>query len=407
MNNKDIDVLRALAGEMAALAVLPEQQVLKRQWVALNRLEMERPLFTIDQVPWHEMNIDDALTCRVEDAFFRKVETDMRRQLYKWKYMRDDLLIEKHINIPMAIDGITYGISVSEEEARLDEDNDIYSHAYIDQLTCEEDLEKLKFPSIHLNEAETKRREEIAHQAFDGFLEVRMDGFTPTFNIWDKIVEWRGVDNMLYGLMDEPEFMHKLMDKVTNISLDMLRQLEEKGLLSQPQATTHCAGAWTDELPQEGYNPRPKAKDLWTYGMAQIFSAVSPQMHDEFEIEYAKHWYDKFGLGYYGCCEPLDNKMHIVRKLPNIRKVAMSPWADINKGAEEIGKEYVLSSKPTPAHLATGWDPTLAKKDMDDILTACRKNGCAVEFLLKDISTVLYKPQNLFEWADIVRSCIN
>jgi hypothetical protein len=407
LTNKERELLRNLAFRIAEIAALPEQKVIKRQWIALNALKPERPMFLIDQVPWHEMNIDDELTLQCENRFLRQIETGLRRQLYTWRHMRDDFVFEPHINIPMAIEGISYGIDISEELLKLDGDNDVGSHLYYDQLQTEDDLSKLKFPSIQLNRIETDMRADMAHEVFDGILEVRMDGYTPVFNIWDKIVQWRGANNVLIDLADRPDFMHKIISRLTDISLDMLKQLEEKNLLSQPQATTHCSGAWTDELPQDTYNPHPKAKDLWTYGMAQIFASVSPHMHDEFEIEYAKKWYDKFGLGYYGCCEPLDNKMNIVRKLPNIRKVAMSPWANIEKGAEAIGRDYVLSSKPSPAHLAGFWDPQAAKKDVEEILGACVKNSTPVEFLLKDISTVEYKPDNLWQWADVVRSTIN
>ena len=407
MSNRDIEILKSLAVRTAEIAALPVQKERLRQWIALNGLRPERPLFTIDQIPWHEMDVDGFLELQCEDDFARKIETALRRQLYKWDYMRDDLVIEQHINVPMAVEGITYGIDVVEEVITTDDTNDVVSHMYIDQLKTEEDLEKLKDPVVRLNEEENSRRECLAHEAFDGILEVRMDGYTPAMNLWDSIVRWRGVDSLLIDLIDRPEFMHKLIGRVTDISVDLLDQLEEKGLLSQPQATVHCSGAWTDELPQEKYNERPKAKDLWAYGMAQIFSTVSPDMHDEFEIQYVKRYYERFGLVYYGCCEPLDKKLDIVRKLPNLRKIAISPWADIDLSAEQIGKDYVLSSKPSPAHLAVSWNPKAAQADMDILLKACRKNDCACEFLLKDISTVMYKPQSLWEWADIVRSAIN
>ena len=407
MYDKDIEVLRNLAARTAEIAALPVQKDRLRQWIALNALRPERPLFTIDQIPWHEMDVDDFLKLECEDDFARQIETALRRQLYKWEYMRDDLVIESHINIPMAIEGITYGIDVIEQLVMTDDSNDVVSHKYIDQLKTEEDLEKLKFPSIRLDEEENSRREDLAHEAFDGILEVRMDGYTPAYTIWDMIVRWRGLDDLLIDLIDRPEFMHKLMERVTDISIDMLEQLEEKGLLSQPQATVHCSGAWTDELPQEKYNTRPKAKDLWAFGMAQIFSTVSPEMHDEFEIEYAKRYYDRFGLVYYGCCEPLDKKIDIVRKLPNVRKIAISPWADIDHAAAQIGKDFVLSSKPTPAHLAVSWNPKAAQADIEMLLSVCQKHNCACEFLLKDISTVMYKPETLWEWADIVRNAIN
>ena len=193
-----------------------------------------------------------------------------------------------------------------------------------------------------MDKEETDFRKGISNEIFDDIFEVRMDRYTHAFNIRDYIVLWRGLDNLIFDLVDRPEFIHKMMERLTAISLDILEQLEEKGLLGQLQSTIHCFGAWTDELPQDSYNPHPKANDLWTYGMAQIFSNVSPQMHNEFEIEYAMRWYGNFGLAYYGCCEPLDTKMDIVCKLPNIRKVSMSPWTNMDRGAEAIGSDYVF-----------------------------------------------------------------
>ena len=32
---------------------------------------------------------------------------------------------------------------------------------------------------------------------------------------------------------------------------------------------------------------------------------------------------------------------------------------------------------------------------------ACRRNNCPLEYILKDVSTVRYEPQRLFDWAKI------
>jgi hypothetical protein len=136
--------------------------------------------------------------------------------------------------------------------------------------------------------------------------------------------------------------------------------------------------------------------------MAQIFATVSPAMHDEFEIEYAIPWYNRFGLGYYGCCEPLHKKIDIIRRLPNVRKISISPWADVESAAAQIGHDYVFSRKPSPALLAVDtWNPGNVEADLKATLAACAKNGCPVELILKDISTVRYQPQRLWEWSDI------
>jgi hypothetical protein len=188
----------------------------------------------------------------------------------------------------------------------------------------------------------------------------------------------------------------------------MLDQLEAQGLLGYGQNTIHCSGAFSDELPAPNFNPQhPRSKDIWTCGMAQIFSTVSPAMHKEFEIDYAIKWYERFGLGYYGCCEPLDEKIDIIRELPHVRKISMSPWVDLDRGAERIGRDFVFSRKPNPAFLAwDNWRPEAVEQDLRETLKVCNRYGCPTEFILKDISTVRYKPQNLWEWADIAMKVV-
>jgi hypothetical protein len=194
-----------------------------------------------------------------------------------------------------------------------------------------------------------------------------------------------------------------MISRLTDAELGMLDQLEEKGLLGSGQRTVHCTGAHTDELPAAGFDPaRPRARDIWTFGMAQIFSSVSPAMHKELEIDFAARWYSRFGLGYYGCCEPLHEKIDIIRSIPRVRKISMSPWVDVEKGAERIGRDFVFSRKPSPASLAVdSWNPGAVQKDLRDTRDRCARHGCPLEFMLKDISTVRYKPQKLWEWADI------
>jgi hypothetical protein len=64
--------------------------------------------------------------------------------------------------------------------------------------------------------------------------------------------------------------------RLTEAQLGMLDQLEEKGLLGYGQNTIHCTGAFTDELPAVGFDPqRPRAKDLWTSGMAQLLADLT------------------------------------------------------------------------------------------------------------------------------------
>jgi len=402
-SNKDASILRALASQVAEIAALPVQQQTIELWKALNGLRPIRPMVLIDQIPWHEMNVDDELSLQSEDPFCRALETQLRRTLYAWRHMPVDMVVDPWIDIPKTIRGADLGIRPIEDRSVLDPENDVVGHYYIDQLRTEEDLEKIRMPQVTLDEAATARSEELAHALFDGILDVRMQGMHPGFAPWDRIVEWHGVEPSLFDLVDRPDFIHKLMDRVTQGYLSMLDQLEAQGLLGQPQSLIHCTGAYTDELPAPGFDPaRPRARDLWTMGMAQIFVSVSPAMHQAFELDYANRWYERFGLVYYGCCEPLDTKMHIVREIPNLRKISMSPWVRVERGAERIGRDFVFSRKPSPAFLA--WDALdgdAVRADLEATRDACARHDTPLEFILKDISTVRYQPQRLWQWAEI------
>ncbi len=400
---EDRTILRELARQVAEVAALPVQQETIALWKGLNGLKPARPMVTVDQVAWHEMNVDDELTLRTQSVFCRDLETYLRRTLYGWKHMRVDMVVQPFVNVPKVIRNAGFGIEILEERAITDPQNDIVGHCYIDQLVSDEDVLKIVQPDPELDRQATAEAEEAAHEILDGILGVRMQGMFPVFAPWDVIVQWRGAQNVLFDLADRPEFMHRIISRLTDAYLVLLDRLEERGLLGYGQALIHCTGAFTDELPAPGFDPgHPRARDLWTYGMAQVFSSVSPAMHQEFELDYAVRWHERFGLVYYGCCEPLHDKIALIKRVPHVRKVSMSPWANQEKGAERIGKEMVFSRKPNPAFLAgPTWDPQFVERDLQDTRQCCARYGCPVEFILKDISTVAYQPQRLWEWADV------
>ena len=169
----------------------------------------------------------------------------------------------------------------------------------------------------------------------------------------------------------------------------------------------HCTGAYTMDLPVEtGLDRIAMAKDCRSFGMAQMFTTVSPKMHEEFEIDLVKPLYDGFGLMYYGCCEPLHHKIGIIRKLSNVRKISVSPWADIDIAADNIGRDYVFSSKINPVFIAVDFSEDAIAGQVKHVLEATRRNGTPVELILKDVSTVQYDISRLERWHDLVMSII-
>jgi len=407
-STRDKEIIHRLAAQVAEIAALPVQEQKREMWRKLNGLQPVRPMVIIDQVCWNEMNVNDELTLTCEDGECRMYEDHLRKQLYQWKHFPVDMVVEPFIRVHKAINNTGFQVAVQEEVAITDATNSVVGHAFINQFETDADLEKIKTPVVTHDAVETARRLEVAHELFDGTLEIFAQGADPYLSVWDPISSWMSVEDALYAMIDRPEYMLEMARRMVDGYLKMLDQLEEQGLLCHHQSTIHCTGAYTDELPAPGFTPeRPRTKDIWMFGLAQMFSTVSPAMFEEFEIDMCMPIFERFGLVYYGCCDPLDHKMAEVRKIPNVRKISMSPWVDEELGASEINGNYVYSRKPNPALLA--WPTFLEKEVREHLQTtvdACARHGCPLELILKDISTVNYEPQRLWKWAEIAMDVV-
>ena len=259
---RDLRILQDLGRQVAEIAALPVQGETIALWKALNGLKPVRPMVMIDQVCWNEMEVDGELTPQTEDEFCRGIETTLRRTLYCWNHMRADMVVEPVVEIPKVIHGGGLGIRKAERTAATDPQNDVVGHFYLDQLRTEEDLEKIRYEGSLLDEQATAEAEAKAQEVFDGILTVRMQGVSMAFAPWDTIVMWRGAENVLYDLADRPEFMHRIISRLTDAYLARLDDLEEKGLLACGQGRIHCTGAYTDELPASGFDPHGQGRTI-------------------------------------------------------------------------------------------------------------------------------------------------
>jgi len=400
---QDIAIIRELARQKAEIAALPVQEEKRALWRKLNGLKPDRPMVAIDQVCWNEMNVNDELTLRCADPELRGYEDRLRRELFQWRHFPGDMVVDPYIHVSKAIHNTGFGVRVQERVAVTDPTSGVVGHKYTNQFETEEDLQKIQIPRLTHDEAETARQLEFAHELFDGIIDVRLWGVDAYLSLWDPISTWMSVESALLTIVDRPNYVHRLVGRMTDGYMAMFDQAEAEGLLCGPQNWVHCTGAFTDELPAPGYNPeKPRTKDMWAMGLAQMFSTVSPKIFKEFEVDYVSRLCARFGLVYYGCCDPLDGKMNEVRMIPNVRKVSMSPWVNEERGAAEIAGDYVYSRKPSPAFLAhDSFDAEAVRSDLQKTREICKRYGCPLEYILKDISTVRYQPQRLFKWSEV------
>ncbi|MHC4982182.1 MAG: hypothetical protein ACYTF6_03310 [Planctomycetota bacterium] len=406
LKDREKDVLRRLAGEIAEIAALPVQREKAKLWKRLNDLNSVRPMVWANELPWHEMDVDDEMAIRCEHPWAVDQELQMRRTIYQWKHLPADMVVSDFLESPLAVYSSDFGIIEEVDIARTDEKSDIYSRRFHRQISRPEDIEKIKMPKVSHNE----KASEICYQTmcdlYGDIIAVEKVGQTHIwFAPWDYLIRWWGVEDAMMDLVNRPEMVHAAVDRLVDAWMTELDQFVEQNVLSLDNRNMRVGSGgygYVSDLPGDDYESgRVKPHNMWGCSNAQIFAAVSPEMHWQFALSHGVRWLKRWGLSYYGCCEPLHLKMDILGRIENLRKVSMSPWIDLDKAVEAVGDRYVFSFKPNPAFLAEDrWRPGAAREHIRTVLTRTR-GQCHVELIFKDISTVRYEPQRLWEWIAI------
>jgi hypothetical protein len=410
LSDADTAVLRELASELAGYAVLPVHAEKARLWQRLNDLRSERPMVWINEIPWHEMDVDGELTLRTEDPWARDQERELRRTLYQWRHLPADMILSDFLACPLAVHSTDFGIIEDVEVARTDDANDIVSREFHIQIRDFDDLEKIRMPQVTHHEDATAFRYQAMREVYEGILPVRRQGQTHIwYTPWDYLIRWWGVEEAMLDLVQRPDLVHAGVARMVDAWMIELDQFEAQNLLSLDANNTRIGSGgygYTEALPGEPFDPAwVRPHNMWGCSNAQIFSDVSPQMRWEFAVEHDLRWLKRWGLTYYGCCEPLDRSMDVIRRIPNLRKISTTPWADTGRMVEQVGTDFVLSRKPNPNVFAMdSWDLEGARRQLTEFLDAAR--GCHVELIMKDISTVRYQPQRLWEWASMAMEVV-
>jgi hypothetical protein len=406
LTDNDTEILRRLAGEIAQIASLPVHKEKARLWTKLNDLESERPMVWINEICWNEMNINDELTLKCEHPWARDQEDQLRKTIYQWRHLPGDMIANDSLICPLAIHSTDFGIIEDVDVVRTDETSDVISRHFNVQIKNPEDIEKIKLPKITYNVEATEFCYQAMCRVYKNILPVKKQGQTHIwFTPWDYLIRWWGIQEAMMDMILRPEMVNAAVERMVDAWMVELDQFEALNVLSLDNDNTRVGSGgygYTSQLPGNDFNPdHVKAHNMWGCSNAQIFSEVSPQMHWEFAIRHDMRWLNRFGLTYYGCCEPLDKKIYLLRKIPNLRKISVSPWCNLDRIVDEIGSDYVISRKPNPAVFAeTEWEPEKARAEIRQVLERVDEK-CHVEFIMKDISTVRRDPERLWEWSRI------
>jgi len=397
--NRDRALVRDLCRQYLAITTEPVQEERRRLWRRLHSLRPVRPLIYVRAFAWSEM---PEARCLCADPFFRGWEAFFRHRLF-WHSLNDDSIFEPWVTVPAV--GVGWEWGLSGERHRSHERRGSYKIEY--PIRAEADTERLRVPHHVVDEARTAEAVARVQAAIGDLIPVVVDR-GPVRRMWagdfsTDLGQLRGIEHFMLDMMDRPEWLHRLMRFLS----DGVHQCHDEAEHAGDWRLIHHenqAMPYAEELPDPSPNPNPVSRrQLWTFMAAQEFTLVSPAMHEEFLLRFQRPILEHFGLVAYGCCEDLTRKIVLLRTIPNLRRIAVAPVADVARCAEQIGRDYVISYRPNPAlAVSVGFDPDRIRTNLQRDFEVLRES--VFDITLKDVETVEYDPSRVHRWVTIVRS---
>jgi hypothetical protein len=404
-SQKETDCLRKLGAQVAEISQRPDMAKKKKLWMAHNDLKTTDPLVFIDpENGWNE--IIDAKTLASEDPLARVWEMALRKQIFWAEGMKDDKVIERYFDVPYSFSDNGWGLELGKHSNSKD-------GAYIVIQALKDydtDFEKLHYPDITIDEDQSQKLMDLAHETFDGILQVRRKNtwWWTLGMCWD-FVNIRGLEDFMIDTLEEPENFHRMMNLLCEGKLKMLDFLDKNALLALNTEGNYVGSGgfgFTEQLPRPEFDGRVTTMDMWGFVDSQETVSIGPDKYAEFILPYHKRIAERFGLNCYGCCEGYNTRWKYVKQLPRLRRVSCSPWADWSTVPEYLGKAYIASVKPSPTPLSM---PTMNEAVVreDCRRAAAQTKGGICEFIMKDNHTLGGNPRNATRWVEIMREEID
>jgi len=393
--------LRDLAKQYMDICRSEVQDERRDLWRSHNSLKPTRPLIYVRAFAWGEM---PESKCECEEPFFRNYESFFRRALFV-DTLADDSIFEPWVTVGAAHKCTGWGVGTP--RTRSGEPRGSWKADYpIKELG---DIEKLRAPWHEIDDEATAQNVERLTDAIGDIVTVNLDR-GPAYRVWSGDISTdlgylRGIENFMLDMADNPEWLHRLLAFMRDGILRTHDQAEAAGDWGLG-AHQNQAMPYAEELDDPAANVNGvKRAELWYFCAAQEMTLISPQMHNDFVLEYQLPIIEKFGLSAYGCCEDLTNKIGILRRIPNLRRIAVAPAADAPRCAEQIGSDYVVSYRPSPTDMVGySFDPGRVREILRRDLEPCK--SCHVDITLKDVETVEHDPTRVRKWVQLTRGVI-
>ncbi len=410
LRRSDRDILRALAERKRAMAADPIMEERRQLWLRHASLAGDRPMILAEtQGVLDEVVPVSDLECKEDWA--RELERQLRALVFQHEVVRDDYVVEPWINCNWFVTLGNYGVAV--DKLRGDNAGRMSSYIWDPPVRdLDRDLEQLSHRTPSVDRGRTLAWKELLEEIFDGILPVRIRGsFYWTMGLTWRAIELIGLEQLMLAMVDNPAGLHRLMAFLRDDHHALIDWLESEGLYSLNNENDYVGSGtvgYTAELPHEGFQSdgAVRARDLWVLSESQETVGVSPGMFEEFVLQYQLPLIERFGLCYYGCCEPVHLRWPILQHIPNLRRVSVSPWCDQAYMAQHLGRETIFCRKPHPGLVSTAsWDEDAIREDLRQ--TATLAKDCNLEIVLKDVHTLANQPERLGRWVALAREACN
>ena len=415
----DRQQIRELAERLGMLAASPEMAVRKRQWKAVHDLRMERPMILIETSSIQNFVSSSELKC--SNPLLRAVERNMRDTIRHAEEVGDDVVVEPYYRIGWQMELPGFGVPVEVKPATTMSGRQSLGYSFNFPIECPEHLSMLQRRAFAVNRQKTGRIKGLLEDAFGDLLPVRVGNYDPFmaepgdegwtgmffFGLTWQIYRFIGNDGLMYWPYDAPEALHQVMEYMFDDRLRLFEFMEREQLLV-PNTDNQMAGprayGYVSELSQPGSTTPTTLKNMWAWAESQESTAISPEMYREFFLPYLAKLSEKFGLLYYGCCEPVHDRLDLIMDaIPNLRSVSVSAWSDFQKIGDMLGRKYVYSRKPQPAFLS-GANPDWNSAEDDMKRTRAATKDCNVELLFRDLYSIDGDRARLRKWIEMTRA---
>ncbi|HOX04837.1 MAG TPA: hypothetical protein PK280_00435 [Planctomycetota bacterium] len=390
MNAKDKARLRTLAGRYADCARGKPMAERREKWRHHNRLQAKTFPFHIEDNGTFFKDLTPALECA--DEVGRALEGRLLHALTAYELIDDDRIIPDRF----VVDWVTKLTATCDElEVTHAGSTAADSLGYKTNTPIKDidaDFGKLRKRTLTLDRDKTGARAELAREAFSGLLPVEVGRAESMYSngITNKAVHLMGMQELYLQMAMNPDAVHRLFAFLAEDNLALGRWEEDQGLLTLNHDGNqgYCSGSslFSDETAGKA-GDRVATTDRWGYLESQESTGISAEMFDEFLMPHLTRLAGKFKLLKFGCCEPVHNLMPVLERLPNLRKVSVTPWCDIRQLAGACRRNVIWCRKPVPLKFCgEAFDPADLRAHLQETLDVGR--DYFIEFVFRDTCTL-------------------